>query len=40
MTRVEVGEKELLEGDQGEGEPISAEEEELLLEGVSGLEMG
>ena len=40
VTRVEVGEKELLEGDQGEGEPISAEEEELLLEGVSGLEMG
>ena len=35
-----VGEKELLEGESGDGEPISKEEEELLLEGVSGLEMG
>ena len=35
-----LGEKELLEGGPEDAEPISKEVEELLLEGVSGLEMG
>ena len=36
---MEVREEELLRGGD-QGEPISVEEEELLLEGVSSLEMG